>query len=94
MNLGPQMADISVNNQMANFNTGPYAPPPLEIKILEIVFLHAIEDQEFFMNLGPQMAKIRVDNQRANFNTFFWIFGSRGYSKWIFRGNGDTFWGF
>ena len=28
MNLGPQMADISVNNQMANFNTGPYAPPP------------------------------------------------------------------
>ena len=24
MNLGPQMADIIVNNQMANFKTGPY----------------------------------------------------------------------
>ena len=24
MSLGPQIADISVNNQMTNFNTGPY----------------------------------------------------------------------
>ena len=24
MNLHPQMADISMDNQMANFNTGPY----------------------------------------------------------------------
>ena len=24
MNIGPQMADISVDNQMAYFNTGPY----------------------------------------------------------------------
>ena len=37
MNLGPQMADISVDNQRANFNTGPYGtPPPLKIKILKI----------------------------------------------------------
>ena len=27
MNLGPQMADIIVDNQMANFNTGPYGEP-------------------------------------------------------------------
>ena len=24
MNLGPQMADISMDNKRANFNTGPY----------------------------------------------------------------------
>ena len=36
MNLGPQMADISVDNQRANFNTGPYGDPPLKIKILKI----------------------------------------------------------
>ena len=27
MNLGPQMADISVDNQTANLNTGPYEIP-------------------------------------------------------------------
>ena len=29
MNLGAQMADISVSNQKANFNIGPYGDPPL-----------------------------------------------------------------
>ena len=27
VNLGPQMADISMDNQRANFNTGPYEDP-------------------------------------------------------------------
>ena len=33
MNLGPNMADISVDNQRANFDTGPYGdwgPTPLK----------------------------------------------------------------
>ena len=30
MKLGPQMADISVDNQRANFNTGPYGDPHLD----------------------------------------------------------------
>ena len=33
MNLGPQMADISVYNQRPHFNTGPHGvgtPPPLK----------------------------------------------------------------
>ena len=30
------MADISVDNQRANFNTGPYGDPPLKINILKI----------------------------------------------------------
>ena len=42
MSLGPQMADISVSNQMANFNTGPYGEPPLKIKILKIGFRHVL----------------------------------------------------
>ena len=37
---------------------------PLKIKILKSVFLHAREDQNFFMNIGPQMAKIRVDKEK------------------------------
>ena len=36
MSLGPQMADISVNNEMAYSNTGPYGDPPLKIKISKI----------------------------------------------------------
>ena len=28
MNLGPQMADITMDNKSANFNTGPYGDPP------------------------------------------------------------------
>ena len=33
----PKMADISVNNQMANFNTGQYGiPPPLKMENFEI----------------------------------------------------------
>ena len=50
MNLGPQMADISVDNQRANFNTGPYGDPPLKIKNLKIGFLHAREDRK----IGPE----------------------------------------
>ena len=30
ISLGPQMADISVNIQMANFNTGQYGDPSLK----------------------------------------------------------------
>ena len=30
------MADISVDNQRDNFNTGPYGDPPFKIKILKI----------------------------------------------------------
>ena len=37
MNLGPQIADISVDKQMGNFNTGPYG---------ENGFLHARADQK------------------------------------------------
>ena len=43
MNLGPQMADISVDNQRANFNIWG---PPLRIKILKIVFVYAREDRK------------------------------------------------
>ena len=32
MNLGPQMADISVDNQMASFNIGAYGDSPLKMK--------------------------------------------------------------
>ena len=42
MNLGSQMADISVNNQMTNFNTGPYGKLPLKIKILKIGLRHVL----------------------------------------------------
>ena len=70
MNLGPQMADISVDNQRANFNTGPYGnlTPLLKIKILKIGYVHAKEDQKespIFMNIGPQMANIKVDNRNG-----------------------------
>ena len=42
---------ISVDNQRANFNTGPYGDPPaLKIKILKIGFVHAREDQ----NIGTE----------------------------------------
>ena len=37
MNLGPQIADISVDNRRANFNTGPYRDPPWKIQILRII---------------------------------------------------------
>ena len=49
MNLGLQMADISVDNQRANFNTEPYGDP-LKIKILKIGFVHARVDQK----IGPE----------------------------------------
>ena len=52
MNLGPQMADISMDNQRVNFNTGSYGA---QIGL----------DKKKFMNLGPQMAKIRVDNRKG-----------------------------
>ena len=56
MNISPQMADISVDNQMANSNTGPYGdlgiPPPLKIKILKISFVQAREDQK--INTEPK----------------------------------------
>ena len=39
MNLCPKMADISVDNQRASFNTGPYVDltphPPLKLNILK-----------------------------------------------------------
>ena len=38
MTLGPQMADISVDNQRSNFKTGPYTP--LKIKISKIRLCH------------------------------------------------------
>ena len=41
MNLGPQMADISVNNQIANFNTEPHGDP-LKIKISKIGLRHVL----------------------------------------------------
>ena len=42
MNLGPQMADISVDNQRANFNTGPYGDPPFKIKVSKIGLRHVL----------------------------------------------------
>ena len=43
MSLGPQMADIIVNNQMANFNTGLYGMgTPLKIKISKIGLHHVL----------------------------------------------------
>ena len=36
------MADISVDNQMDNFNTGPYGDPPLKIKISKIGLCHVL----------------------------------------------------
>ena len=42
MNLGPQMADVSVDNQRANFNTGPYGDPLLKIKISKIRLRHVV----------------------------------------------------
>ena len=48
MNLYVQLAKIRVDNQMANFNTGPYGTPPptLKIKTLKIGFVHARGDQK------------------------------------------------
>ena len=42
INLGPQMADISVDNQRANLNTVPYGtpPPPLKIQVSKIGARH------------------------------------------------------
>jgi len=40
MSIDPQMADINVDNQRADFNTGPYGDP-LKIKILKFGFVHA-----------------------------------------------------
>ena len=42
MNLDPHMADIGVDNQRANFNTGPYGETPLKIKILKIELRHVL----------------------------------------------------
>ena len=36
------MADIGVDNQRANFSTGPYGGPPLEIKISKIRLRHVL----------------------------------------------------
>ena len=38
VNLGPQMADINVNNQGANSNTGPYMGSPLKSKLKKRIF--------------------------------------------------------
>ena len=38
MNVGLQMADISVDNQRANFNTGPYGDPLKKSKFRELGF--------------------------------------------------------
>ena len=47
MNLSLQMVDISVNNQRANFNIGPYdMGTPLKIEILTIMVVHPREDQK------------------------------------------------
>ena len=48
------MADISVDNQRANFNTGPYGEwgPPLEIKISKIGLRHVLIWLE--LGLDPQ----------------------------------------
>ena len=70
MNLGPQMADISLDNQRASFNTGAYAMvTPLKNQNFEKnVFLHVRKDQkklsqnQIFMSIGPQMADIIVSN--------------------------------
>jgi len=43
--IGYQIADICVDNQRANFSTGPW-DPPLKIKILKIVFLRARDDRK------------------------------------------------
>ena len=56
---GPQMADISMDNQRANFNTGLYETPSTRNKKIGL--------GQIFMRFGPQMADISVDNQRANF---------------------------
>ena len=50
INLGPQLAKIRVDNQMANSNTEPYGDPALKIKILKIGFVHARGDQ----NIGTK----------------------------------------
>ena len=42
MNLGPQMVDISVNNQRANFNNGPYGDPPLKNQNLKKMLLKSV----------------------------------------------------
>ena len=42
MNLGPQKADISEDNQRANFKTGPYGTPLLKIKISKIGLRHVL----------------------------------------------------
>ena len=58
MSLGPQMADISVNNRKGViFYTEPYGDATLKIKILKSVFLHARRDKknQIFMTLGFQM---------------------------------------
>ena len=62
MSMGPQMPDISVNNHMANFNTGPYGDwgPPLKIKILRRVFWHVREDQK--VGLEPNFHEPRSPN--------------------------------
>ena len=51
----PQMADIivAVDNQRANFNTGPYGKPPLKIKTLKIQLHHVLSS---FMTLALFMA--------------------------------------
>ena len=49
MSLGLQMADIILNNQMANFNTGPYGDP-LKNQNVEKCFLHVREDRK----IGPE----------------------------------------
>ena len=61
MNLVPQMAKIRVDNQNGViFNTGPYGDPTLRIKIFEISFVHAREDQK--IGLVPNFNELMSSN--------------------------------
>ena len=45
MNLGPQMAEISVDNQRCKFNTGPYRAPLKNRNFLKLGHLVGEERQ-------------------------------------------------
>ena len=46
MYLGPQMADISVDNQTGHFNTGPYGSPLKNQNFENCFVLHVREDNK------------------------------------------------
>ena len=67
MNLGPQMADISLNNPERGliFYTGPYGDPSLKIKILKR-FLHARGDLRIGQKSTKNAPRIRKNDKLKN----------------------------